>query len=57
MTPPTGYTEDALADMSPEELDFRISSGLREWNERSPGTFCLFTRYQGRLVLNTPRRP
>lgn len=28
MTPPVGYTEDALIDMSLEALDFRVASGL-----------------------------
>jgi hypothetical protein len=53
---PTGYTEDALVDINPEALDFRVASGLfaelREWNERSPETLRLFTRCQGRLALN-----
>ena len=49
---PTGYIEDALGDINPEALDFRVFAGLREWNERSPETLRLFTRRQGRLVLN-----
>ena len=55
----TGYTMGTLADMSPEELDFRVAPGLlavlREWTERNPETLRLFTRHQRRLVLNIPK--
>ena len=48
------YDEEPMPDINPEELDFRVASGLfaglREWNEHTPETLRLTTRYQGRLV-------
>ncbi|MBU4370607.1 MAG: hypothetical protein KKH02_06750 [Proteobacteria bacterium] len=52
---PTGYTEDALGDINPEALAFRVASGLRAWNDSTAETLRLFTRRQGQLVLNIPK--
>lgn len=43
-----------MPDSNPEELDFRVASGLfaglRDWNENSPETLRLITRFQGRMI-------
>lgn len=48
------YDEEPMPDINPEALDFRVASGLfaglREWNDNTPETLRLTTRYQGRLV-------
>ncbi len=48
------YDEEAMPDLNPEALDFRVASGLfaglRQWNEQTPETLHLITRHQGRLV-------
>lgn len=50
----SSYDEEPMPDINPEALDFRVASGLfaglREWNEQTPETLRLTTRYQGRLV-------
>ena len=48
------YDEEAMPDINPEALDFRVASGLfagvRDWNDSVPETLRLVTQHQGRLV-------
>ena len=48
------YDEQPMPEINPEELDFRVASGLfgelRKWRENIPETLLLTAHYQGRLV-------
>jgi len=54
MTPPIGYNEDALVDINPEALDFRVASGLfaglNVRNDSPVETISLVARHQGWLA-------
>jgi len=32
---PTGYSEDAMIDITPDNLNVRVASGLYDWNGNS----------------------
>jgi hypothetical protein len=41
----------------PEALDFRVASGLREWNNYSTRSLRSLVRPHGHVALNIQRRP
>ena len=51
--------EDPMPEINPEELDFRVASGLlaglQKWSASMAEALNLIVCHQGRLVLNTPR--
>ena len=48
------YDEEAMPEVNPEAIDFRVASGLfsklQEWSQNKAETLNIFSRHQGRLV-------